>query len=96
MKHLFYGGVHPADKKSLSAGSALKRLEKPKQVIIPMSQHIGIPCTPLVKVGDTVNRGEVIGFVAEPSRYYVVEGPNVYFQMLKDNKPVNPLEYMGA
>ena len=48
------------------------------------------------KVGDTVNRGEVIGFVAEPSRYYIVEGPNVYFQMLKDNKPVNPLEYMGA
>lgn len=49
-----------------------------------------------VKIGDTVNKGEVIGHVAEPSKYYVVEGPNVYFQMLKDGKPVNPLEYMGA
>ncbi len=45
---------------------------------------------------DTVNRGELLGYVAEPSKYYVVEGPNVYFQMLKDGEPVNPLEYMGA
>lgn len=61
MKHLFYGGVHPADKKSLSAGLALQRLEKPKQVIIPMSQHIGKPCTPLVAVGDMVKKGQKIG-----------------------------------
>ena len=48
-----------------------------------------------VREGDIVQRGEVIGVVAEPSKYYVVEGPNVYFQMLKDGKPVNPMEYMG-
>lgn len=61
MKHLFYGGVHPADKKELSAGVPLQRLEKPKQVIIPMSQHIGKPCTPLVAVGDVVKKGQKIG-----------------------------------
>lgn len=49
-----------------------------------------------VEEGQTVNQGELLGYVAEPSKYYVVEGPNVYFQMLKDGKPVNPLEYMGA
>lgn len=49
-----------------------------------------------VEEGQTVNKGELIGYVAEPSKYYVVEGPNVYFQMLKDGEPVNPLEYMGA
>ena len=49
-----------------------------------------------VEEGQTVNQGELLGFVAKPSKYYVVEGPNVYFQMLKDGKPVNPLEYMGA
>ena len=49
-----------------------------------------------VEEGQTVNKGELIGYVAEPSKYYVVEGPNVYFQMLKDGKPVNPLEYMGV
>ena len=48
-----------------------------------------------VEEGQTVNRGELIGYVAEPSKYYVVEGPNVYFQLLKDGEPVNPLEYMG-
>jgi len=61
MKHLFYGGVHPADKKELSAGVPLQKLEKPKQVIIPMSQHIGNPCTPLVAVGDVVKKGQKIG-----------------------------------
>lgn len=49
-----------------------------------------------VEEGKTVNKGELLGYVAEPSKYYVVEGPNVYFQMLKDGKPVNPLEYMGV
>lgn len=61
MKHLFYGGVHPADKKALSAGLALKKIEEPKQVIIPMSQHIGAPATPLVAVGDVVKKGQKIG-----------------------------------
>lgn len=61
MKHLFYGGVHPADKKELSAGVPLQKLEKPKQVIIPMSQHIGVPCKPLVAVGDVVKKGQKIG-----------------------------------
>jgi murein DD-endopeptidase MepM/ murein hydrolase activator NlpD len=49
-----------------------------------------------VKEGQKVNKGELIGYVAQPSKYYVVEGPNVYFQLLKDGNPVNPLEYMGA
>lgn len=61
MKYLFFGGVHPADKKELSAKSQLKILESPKQVIIPMSQHIGKECKPLVSVGDVVKKGQKIG-----------------------------------
>lgn len=42
----------------------------PKQVIIPMQQHIGAPCVPTVKAGDTVDLGQVIGdsdsFVSAP------------------------------
>ena len=49
-----------------------------------------------VKEGQTVNKGELLGYVAEPTKYYVVEGPNVYFQLLKDGEPVNPLEYMES
>ena len=61
MKSLFFGGVHPADKKELSAMAELKPVKEPKQVVIPMLQHIGTPCTPLVAVGDSVKKGQKIG-----------------------------------
>ena len=61
MKHLFFGGIHPADKKELSAGSSLVTIMHPRQVSISMSQHIGVPCTPLVKVGDTVKKVQKVG-----------------------------------
>ena len=32
----------------------------PAEVTISMSQHIGAPCKPVVKVGDTVKRGDVL------------------------------------
>lgn len=42
----------------------------PKQVIIPMNQHIGAPCKPTVKAGDEVAIGDVIGqsegFISAP------------------------------
>ncbi|MEE1242564.1 MAG: electron transport complex subunit RsxC [Frisingicoccus sp.] len=61
MKHLFFGGIHPNDRKELSAGSDLVADLKPAQVTISMSQHIGVPCQPLVAVGDLVKKGQKIG-----------------------------------
>lgn len=61
MKHLFFGGIHPAGKKELSAGAPLVTKMEPGQVSILMSQHIGVPCKPLVKVGDRVKKGQKIG-----------------------------------
>ena len=70
MKFSFKGGVHPPSKKDLSGNSAVKILEAPEKVIIPLRQHIGAPCEPVVSVGDTVKKGQVIGksdaFVAAP------------------------------
>lgn len=47
-----------------------ERLPVPAKVVISMSQHIGAPCTPTVKVGDLVKVGQVIGdttsFVGAP------------------------------
>lgn len=57
----FFGGVHPNDQKSLSCEQAYEPLPAPKQVVIPMSMHIGAPCKPLVKKGDTVTVGQKIG-----------------------------------
>ncbi len=44
-----------------------------------------------VKKGDYVNVGDLIGNVAPPTKYYALEGSNVYFAMTKDGEPVNPL-----
>lgn len=43
--------------------------------------------------GDEVAAGDVIGYVSEPTKYYSVEGANLYFELLKDGAPVNPMEY---
>lgn len=45
--------------------------------------------------GDYVDVGEIIGYVSEPTKYFSVEGSNVYFQLLKDGTPVNPMEYLN-
>ena len=47
-----------------------------------------------VKEGTMVNAGEVIAKVAEPTSYYTLEGTNLYFQMEKDKKSVDPLKYL--
>ena len=48
-----------------------------------------------VEEGDYVETGAVIGHVAEPTKYYSVEGSNVYFKLTKDGEAVNPLDYLG-
>ena len=37
--------------------------------------------------------GHVVGFVAEPTKYYSVEGSNLYFALRKDGAPVDPVEF---
>jgi murein DD-endopeptidase MepM/ murein hydrolase activator NlpD len=44
-------------------------------------------------VGDYVEAGHVLGYISEPTKYYSVEGSNLYFQLLKDGSPVNPVGY---
>ncbi|MBQ8183262.1 MAG: electron transport complex subunit RsxC [Clostridia bacterium] len=46
------------------------RMPAPEKVVLPMQQHLGAPCTPTVKVGDTVKVGQIIGdsdkFISAP------------------------------
>lgn len=44
-------------------------------------------------VGDYVEAGHVLGYLAEPTKYFAVEGCNLYFELLKDGLPVDPVEY---
>lgn len=48
-----------------------------------------------VKVGDYVDAKATLGYLSEPTKYYVVEGCNLYFEMRKEGQPINPLEYLG-
>ena len=62
----FKGGIHPDDKKSFTARRAIEEMPAPKQVILPMSMHIGAPCNPLVSVGDRVLLGQRIAESTAP------------------------------
>ena len=44
-----------------------------------------------IKEGDLVEKGDYIADVATPTKYYSVEGDNVYFSLKKDGEPVNPM-----
>ena len=41
-----------------------------------------------VHVGDTVEAKTVLGYLSEPTKYYSVEGCNLYFEMRKDGQPI--------
>ena len=45
-------------------------------------------------VGDMVESGQVVGYISEPTKYYSIEGSNLYFQILKDGKPIDPEEVL--
>lgn len=47
-----------------------------------------------VTMDQIVEAGEVVGRVAEPTKYYVVEGPNMYLELRHEGKPVDPLDFI--
>lgn len=54
------GGVGVTHNKNTEHMPA-ERMPVPDRVVLPMSQHIGVPCTPVVKVGDIVSVGQIVG-----------------------------------
>ncbi len=57
----FFGGVHPHGHKHYTEDQRIQEFPEPDILVIPMSQHIGAPCKPLVKKGDLVTKGQKIG-----------------------------------
>lgn len=45
--------------------------------------------------GDAVNAGDILGTVGMQSAYYKEEGPGLYFEVLKDGIPVDPMSYLA-
>lgn len=47
-----------------------------------------------VSEGETVQKGTIIGYIAQPTKYYSTEGTNLYFAMKKDGDPIDPIAYL--
>ena len=61
MAFSFFGGIHPKENKFYAENAPLLDFPETDIVVLPMSQHIGAPCQPLVKKGDLVTVGQKIG-----------------------------------
>lgn len=57
----FKGGIHPNDNKELTKSVPVVPHIPTETIIIPMRQHIGTPCEPVVSVGDDVLMGQKVG-----------------------------------
>jgi electron transport complex protein RnfC len=66
----FRHGVHPPEHKELTEHRPIRRLPYPSEVVIPLRQHAGKPAKLVVREGDRVLRGDVLGeadgFVSAP------------------------------
>lgn len=69
MKTFKKGGIHPSESKT-AAESAIENMETQKEVVLFLSQHIGAPSKPVVKIKDRVFVGSLISkassFVSSP------------------------------
>lgn len=44
--------------------------------------------------GAYIKKGENIGVIAEPTKYYTIEGSNLFFEMTNNSVPVNPVTFL--
>lgn len=76
-KYTFTGGIHPYDGKDLSKDKPIREVLPGKELVYPLSQHIGAPAKSIVEKGERVLRGQMIaeagGFVSAPI-YATVSG----------------------
>ena len=47
-----------------------------------------------VLAGEYVEKGALLGYVAEPTKYYSIEGNNLYFELLYGGQPVDALDFL--
>lgn len=46
-----------------------------------------------IEQGDKISRSQIIGYVAAPTKYYSLEGTNVYFELEQNGTSLNPVTY---
>ena len=60
-QHTFRNGVHPPEHKVETSGLPIRQFPFSPTIVLPLSQHIGAPSEPLVREGQEVVRGQLIG-----------------------------------
>jgi len=64
----FRHGIHPADHKETTEHLSVERMPFVERYLLPLSQHTGAPCRPVVRSGERVERGQIVaeagGFVS--------------------------------
>ncbi len=67
-------------------------------VVLDLGNEYTAVCGQLKEVpvseGEYLEQGQLLGYVAEPTKYYTIEGSNVFFEMKCQEKAVDPLDYM--
>lgn len=85
----------PANARVLEAGS---NEEIGNYVVLDLGNEYTAVCGQLkdVRVAENeyVQKGTLLGYISEPTKYYSIEGSNVYFELMHEGQPVDALDYL--
>lgn len=85
----------PANAKIKQIGS---NEELGNYVVLDLGNEYEVICGQLKELqvveNEYVNQGQLLGYVSEPTKYYSVEGTNVFLELLYQEKAIDPLDYM--
>lgn len=85
----------PADSRVVQIGS---NEEIGNFVVLDLGNEYLATCGQLKEIpvveNEYLEQGQLLGYVAEPTKYYSIEGTNVFFQLSKESKPLDPLDYL--
>ncbi|MDO4269181.1 MAG: peptidoglycan DD-metalloendopeptidase family protein [Eubacteriales bacterium] len=85
----------PANARVLEAGT---NEEIGNYLVLDLGNDYSVVCGQLKEVaavaGEYLEKGQLMGYVAEPTKYYTIEGSNIFLEMKHRDAPVDPLDYL--
>lgn len=85
----------PADARVLEAGN---NEEIGDYLVLDLGNDYTVTCGQLKEItavqGEYLEAGQLLGYVAEPTKYYTIEGSNLFLEMRHGDKTVDPLDYL--
>lgn len=85
----------PANARVLEAGADE---ELGNYLVLDFGNEYTAVCGQLKEVqavtGEYLEQGQLMGYVSEPTKYYSVEGPNVFLELKHQEQPIDPLDYL--